>query len=186
MNALRAPRPAGLVLSPDDSAAAAARAVLRFHLRAFASAEPAARAGEVEPVHQLRVATRRLRTALDAKRCRRLLERLAAFADSRAPVGRGTRLGDVAPDLLRPHVRAVVRAGRRLGPDAAPPHLHRFRVRVKRLRYALETLRSLGDRATRELLARLERLQDTLGKGQDAATAIAWLGTYAEGPGVPV
>src|SRR5439155_886239 len=60
-----------------------------------------------------------LGTALDAKRCRRLLERLAAFADSRAPVGRGTRLGDVAPDLLRPHVRAVVRAGRRLGPDAA-------------------------------------------------------------------
>ena len=262
MAALRAPRPAGLVLSPDDSAAAAARAVLRFHLRAFASAEPAARAGEVEPVHQLRVATRRLRTALrlfgpllparfaaaahrdlawlggaigavrdldvlsellrgqaarldpelrraggplgvmlqeqraralaalgtalDAKRCRRLLERLAAFADSRAPVGRGTRLGDVAPDLLRPHVRAVVRAGRRLGPDAAPPELHRLRVRVKRLRYALETLRSLGDRATRELLARLERLQDTLGKGQDAATAIAWLGTYAESPGVPV
>src|SRR5207247_1380709 len=262
MAALRAPRLAGLVLSPDDSAAAAARAVLRFYLRAFASAEPAARAGEVEPVHQLRVATRRLRTALrrfgpllparfaaaahrdlawlggaigavrdldvlsellrgqaarldpelrraggplgvmlqeqraralaalgtalDAKRCRRLLERLAAFADSRAPVGRGTRLGDVAPDLLRPHVRAVVRAGRRLGPDAAPPHLHRLRVRVKRLRYALETLRSLGDRATRELLARLERLQDTLGKGQDAATAIAWLGAYAESPGVPV
>src|SRR5213592_3772663 len=64
MTALRAPRPAGLVLSPDDSAAAAARAVLRFHLRAFASAEPAARAGEIEPVHQLRVATRRLRAAL--------------------------------------------------------------------------------------------------------------------------
>src|SRR5256885_16469029 len=64
MAALRAPRPAGLVLSPDDSAAAAARAVLRYHLRAFASAEPSARAGEIEPVHQLRVATRRLRAAL--------------------------------------------------------------------------------------------------------------------------
>ena len=163
MTALRAPRPAGLVLSPDDSAAAAARAVVRYHLRAFASAEPAARAGEIEPVHQLRVATRRLRaalrlfapllparfataahrdlawlaraigavrdldvlselvrkqaarlepelrrasgplgvalheqraqalaalgTALDSRRGRRLLERLAAFADSRAPVG---------------------------------------------------------------------------------------------------
>src|SRR5438093_10344791 len=261
MAALRAPRPAGLVLSPADSAAAAARAVLRFHLRAFASAEPAARAGEVEPVHQLRVATRRLRTALrlfgpllparfaaaahrdlawlggaigalrdldvlnellrgqaarldpalrraggplgvmlqeqraralaalgtalDAKRCRRLLERLAACADSRAPVGRGTRLGDVAPDLLRPHVRAVVRAGRRLGPDAAPPDLHRLRIRVKRLRYAVETLRSLGDRSVREVLVRLERLQDTLGKGQDAATAIAWLRAYAATRGVP-
>ena len=261
MTALRAPRPAGLVLSPDDSAAAAARAVLRYHLRAFASAEPSARAGEIEPVHQLRVATRRLRaalrlfapllparfataahrdlawlaraigavrdldvlselvrkqaarlepelrrasgplgvalheqraqalaalgTALDSKRGRRLLERLAAFAESRAPVGRGVRLGDVAPDLLRPHVRAVVRAGRRLGPDAEPAELHRLRVRTKRLRYALETLRSLGDRSTRELLGRLERLQDTLGKGQDAVTAIAWLRELAATRGVP-
>src|SRR5919197_15403 len=261
MTVLRAPRPTGLVLSPDDSAATAAHALLRFHLRAFEGAEPAARAGEVEPVHQLRVATRRLRAALrlfapllpagftsaahrdlawlaraigavrdldvlselvrkraarldpelrraagplgvalqeqraqalaalgrtlDAKRCHRLLQRLAAFADSRAPVGRGARLGDVAGDLLRPHVRAVVRAGRRLGPDPAPPGLHRLRVRAKRLRYALETLRSLGDRSTRELLARLERLQDTLGKGQDAVTAIAWLHAWAESPGAP-
>src|SRR5438132_1575756 len=245
MTALRAPRPAGLVLSPDDSAAAAARAVVRYHLRAFASAEPAARAGEIEPVHQLRVTTRRLRaalrlfapllparfataahrdlawlarkqaarlepelrrasgplgvalheqraqalaalgTALDSKRGRRLLERLAAFAESRAPVGRGVRLGDVAPDLLRPHVRAVVRAGRRLGPDAEPAELHRLRVRTKRLRYALETLRSLGDRSTRELLGRLERLQDTLGKGQDAVTAIAWLRELATTREVP-
>ncbi len=261
MTALRAPRPAGLVLSPDDSAAAAARAVVRYHLRAFASAEPAARAGEIEPVHQLRVATRRLRAALrlfapllparfataahrdlawlaraigavrdldvlselvrkqaarlepelrrasgplgvalheqraqalaalgtrlDSRRGRRLLERLAAFADSRAPVGRGARLGDVAPDLLRPHVRAVVRAGRRLGPEAEAAELHRLRVRTKRLRYALETLRSLGDRSTRELLGRLERLQDTLGKGQDAVTAIAWLREVAATRGRP-
>src|SRR5438067_11364524 len=259
MTALRVPQRVGLVLSPDDGAAVAARVVVRFHLRAFVRVEPAARAGEIEPVHQLRVATRRLRAALrlfapllparfataahrdlawlgraigavgdldvlsglvrkqaarlepelrraagpigvalheqraqalaalgrtlDSKRCRRLLERLAAFADSRAPVGRGARLGDVAPDLLRPHVRAVVRAGRRLGPDAAPPELHRLRVRVKRLRYALETLRSLGDRATRELLARLERLQDTLSKGQVPATAIACPGAYSEAPG---
>ena len=261
MTALRVPQRAGLVLSPDDGAAVAARVVVRFHLRAFARVEPAARAGEVEPVHQLRVATRRLRAALrlfapvlparfaaaahrdlawlataigavrdldvlgetlrkqaarldpelrravgplgvalheqhertlaelgtrlDGKRARRLLERLAAFADSPAPVGRGPRLGDVAADLIRPHVRGVVRAGRRLGPDAAPPDLHRLRVRVKRLRYALETLRSLGDRSVREVLVRLERLQDTLGKGQDAATAIAWLRGYAATRGVP-
>ena len=261
MTALRVPQPAGLVLSPDDGAAAAARAVLRFHLRAFAQVEPAARAGEIEPVHQLRVATRRLRaalrlfapllprrfvtaahrdlawlataigtvrdldvlgetlrkqaarldpelrravgplgvalheqheralaelgTTLDAKRGRRLLERLAGFTDSRAPAGRGARLGDVAPELIRPHVRAVVRAGRRLDPDAPPPELHRLRVRVKRLRYALETLRSLGDRSVRDLLVRLERQQDALGKGQDAATAIAWLRDYAAIRGVP-
>src|SRR5439155_283091 len=64
MTALRVPQRVGLVLSPDDGAAVAARVVVRFHLRAFVRVEPAARAGEVEPVHQLRVATRRLRTAL--------------------------------------------------------------------------------------------------------------------------
>src|SRR5207249_1957071 len=166
MTALRVPQRVGLVLSPDDGAAVAARVVVRFHLRAFARVEPAARAGEVEPVHQLRVATRRLRAAL------RLFAPVlpARFA---------------AADLIRPHVRGVVRAGRRLGPDAAPPDLHHLRVRVKRLRYALETLRSLGDRSVREVLVRLERLQDTLGKGQDAATAIAWLRGYAATRGVP-
>src|SRR5712692_10313029 len=118
MTVLRAPQPAGLVLSPDDSAAVAARAVVRFHLRAFARVEPTARAGEVEPVHQLRVATRRLRG------------RLASFADSRTPGGRRARLGDVARDLIRPQVRAVTRAGRRLGPEAESGELHRLRVRV--------------------------------------------------------
>src|SRR2546428_1811862 len=178
MTALRVPQRVGLVLSPDDGAAVAARVVVRFHLRAFARVEPAARAGEVEPVHQLRVATRRLRAALRlfapvlparfaaaahrdlawlataigavrdldvlgetlrkqavrldpelrraagplggapheqpegtpagagsrvaGQRARRLLERLAVFADPRAPVGRGARPGDVAPRPLRP------------------------------------------------------------------------------------
>src|SRR5207248_604105 len=60
-----------------------------------------------------------------------------------------------------------------------------LRVRTKRLRYALETLRSLGDRSTRELLGRLEGLQDTLGKGQDAVTAIDWLRELAATRGVP-
>lgn len=261
MTALRAPRPAGLVLSPDDGATVAARAVVRFHLRTFVRVEPAARAGEIEPLHQLRVATRRLRavfrlfgpllpgryaataqrdlawlataigavrdldvlgdavrrraarldpelrralgpvgvalheqrsralatlaTTLDARRGRRLLDGLGTFAESRAPVGRGTRLGDLAANLLRPHVRAVLRTARRLGPEASPDELHRLRVRVKRLRYALETLRSLGDKSVRELLARLERLQDVLGKGQDAATGAAWLRAYAATPRVP-
>src|SRR2546430_17530459 len=63
MTALRVPQRVGLVLSPDDGAAVAARVVVRFHLRAFARVEPAARAGEVEPVHQLRAPTRRLPAA---------------------------------------------------------------------------------------------------------------------------
>src|SRR5213593_1468155 len=57
-------RAPGLVLSPDDGVGIAVRAVVRFHLRTFVREEAGARAGEVEPVHQLRVATRRLRATL--------------------------------------------------------------------------------------------------------------------------
>jgi triphosphatase len=248
----RAPR--GCVLSADDGAAVAARAVVRFQLGAFARNEGPARAGEAEAVHQLRVATRRLRAALrlfqpvvpgrfaeaaqrdigwlaqaiggvrdldvlgeavtaraarlapglrtglgpvalavhdqraaahaaltaalDASRCRRLLDRLAGFADGTGSPARDRRLGDVAADLVRPLFRPVLRAGRRLDDDSPPEAFHRLRVRVKRLRYALETLRGLGGERTARLLARLERLQAVLGDQQDAVTEVAWLRSW--------
>ena len=249
-----APRRARLVLSPDDNAVLAARATIRFHLRAFSAVEEDARAGEVEAVHQLRVATRRLRaalrlfgpllparfattaqddlawladaigavrdrdvlfealkaeaiplepglrkafgavglalhdersaalatlgTALDSDKCRRLVQRLTAFVEGRVAQRQG-RLGDAAPGLLAPIVRPVRRAGRRLAPGSPPPDFHRLRVRVKRLRYALETLRGLGDKPLRRLLRELEELQELLGEGQDTITQITWLRRYA-------
>jgi len=247
-------RPA-LVLSPDDAAGAAARAVLRFHLRGFAREATGARAGEVEAVHQLRVATRRLRAALglfapvlaprfvdesrremawlgdaigtvrdldvlaqaveasanrldadvrrglgplavaihdrrtaaqaalvetlDSARARRLLDRLATFAETTPPRRRDVALGRIAPDLVRPLLRAVLRAGRRLDDDAPPAAAHRLRIRAKRLRYALETLHALGGRSTRKMIRRLARLQDVLGAHQDAVTQVAWLRRWA-------
>jgi CHAD domain-containing protein len=258
---LRAARPAGLVLSADDPVGLAARAVVRFHLRAFAREEGQARAGEVESVHQLRVATRRLRAALrvfapvlpptfigwarreiawvasaigavrdidvlgelvrerasrldpdlrsslgplavviherraeahaalvealDSTRCRRLMDRLATFADAQT-AGRGRDpLGARAGELIRPHVRAVRRAGRDQSAGAKPEALHRVRVRVKRLRYALETLRGLGGKSVGRMIRRLERLQELLGSHQDAVTAMAWLRASAEHGDLP-
>jgi CHAD domain-containing protein len=254
------PRPAGLVLSPDDDVAVAVRAVVRFHLRTFERFHEEAVAGAVEPIHQLRVSTRRLRaairlfrphlprrfgetiddeldwlggaiggvrdldvlfdalharaarldpdlrqslgpvgvaihgqraaalTALDHaladRRARRLLQRLATFAEAQTPPRRPTRLGDVAPGLTRALVRPVRRAGRRLAPSSPPADFHRLRVRLKRLRYGLETLRGLGGKPLRRCLDRLERLQDVLGASQDAVTQIAWLRSYAATPDV--
>jgi CHAD domain-containing protein len=51
-------------LSANDDARVAARRVLGFHLATFQREEPAARSGDVEAVHQLRVASRRLRATL--------------------------------------------------------------------------------------------------------------------------
>ena len=251
-----ATRAAAQAASRDEPAALTLRSALGVHLRALAAAEDGVRAGEVEPVHQLRVATRRLRATLalfnplvpkalsrfaerelawlgtavgsvrdldvldgaiadlakrlepelrgtlgpiavairerravaaDAlvktlasSRCRRLRTRIATFAGSRLPATTDGRLGELAPRLLRPILRSTVRAGRRVNAEASPAEVHRLRVRVKRLRYALETLRGSEDKATGKLLRRLVRLQDLLGDYQDAVTQSAWLRTHAE------
>jgi CHAD domain-containing protein len=255
-------RPPTLVLSADDTAGPAARAVVAFHLRVFMREEAGARAGEVEPVHQLRVATRRLRAtlrlfapvlpasqlaligtdlawlgreiggvrdldvladavkrrgrrvpvalrralepledairerrvlthgrlldALDGPRRRALLTRLSSLSIAPVKEAQPVRLGDLAPDLIAPVRRAMVEAGRRLDgkrPDAEA--LHQLRVRVKRLRYALETLRGLGGRKVAKTLQRLEDLQDFLGAHQDAVTQVAWLRAWAETAAAP-
>jgi CHAD domain-containing protein len=259
--AVPTPRAAGVILSPDDGVALAARVVVRFHLRAFARQEQPARAGDVEGVHELRVATRRLRAALrffapvlparfletlrgelawlaarigavrdldvlsqlvtaraprvdpdlrgalgplavwvhdrraaahaelsatlDSARARRLLDRLAAFAESVPPRTAQETLGARAPSLLRPLLRRTLAAGRAIGADARPEALHRLRVRAKRLRYALETLRGLGGKRVAKALGRLVALQGLLGAHQDATMTVAQLREFAETARVP-
>jgi CHAD domain-containing protein len=94
-------------------------------------------------------------------------------------------LGALAPELVRPLVRALVRAGRRIDDRSPPEALHRVRVRAKRLRYALETLSGLGGRRLARVLRRLERLQELLGDYQDAVTQAAWLRRWSEEARVP-
>jgi hypothetical protein len=79
----------------------------------------------------------------------------------------------------------VVRAGGRLRPGADAAAYHRLRVRVKRLRYALEALGSLPGAHTRRAIEDLEQLQDRLGALQDSETQRAWLRAYAEVARVP-
>lgn len=258
------PRPAAPrvpALSPDDDARVAARRMLAFHLAVFEREAPAARGGDVEAVHQLRVATRRLRATLqlfapvlptatvaalteglawvgrgiggvrdldvlalaiaargrrlgdearaalgplehavverravalaelgrlfETVRCRRLLDRFGQLTSSRPAVRAPVRLGDVAGDLLRPLLRAVQRAGHDLDGDTPAVVLHRLRVRVKRLRYACETLAALVGDGIRPVIRRLVRLQDALGEHQDAITQGAWLRAYAGSAQLP-
>lgn len=53
-----------LILSPHDAAGSAARRAIAFHLGSLRANARGAKAGGVEAIHQLRVATRRIRAAL--------------------------------------------------------------------------------------------------------------------------
>jgi CHAD domain-containing protein len=125
-------------------------------------------------LHELRArrrtAHRALVDALDGPRLRALVARLGTVTGSRRDP-----LGAVVVELVRPLMRSVRRAGRDLDEDATPEKFHRLRVRVKRLRYALETLGGLGGRPLRQMVRRLEALQDVLGAQQDAVTQTTWL-----------
>jgi len=241
-------RPTRLALSPRDEVREAARAAITFHREGFLRERPGAEKGEVESIHQLRVATRRLRTAIRlfrralyashadklrrelaavaraagqvreadvtgdllGKRTRKLDPRLAkaltpifnevahrraegmqelkqvlnskahATVEKRlaAPTfrrGRDVVLGSIASELLRPLLRAMIRAGAGLGDDAPPEAIHRLRIRAKRVRYTLEMLGGLGRKRLQKTLVRLERLQAVLGEHNDVTAAIVWV-----------
>src|ERR1700687_2991781 len=241
------------VPSSADPAVKAAAAAIAVQLRAMGAEHDKAVTGEVEAIHRLRVATRRLRAALrmlrevvpddeaeraadelgwlcgaigavrdldvlaqllqdraarlesdfiralaplsdtirrqraieqerlvaalDSERCRGLVQRLGAIAPG--PAADSVTLGAVAARLVRPQLRAMLRAGAGLDEASPPESLHRLRVRVKKLRYAIEPLRAVGGKPARRMLRRLERVQERVGMYHDAVSAAAWLHGWA-------
>lgn len=55
---------ARFTISPPDAAGSAARSAIAFHFAALEEQVPRAEAGEAEPIHQVRVSTRRLRAVI--------------------------------------------------------------------------------------------------------------------------
>lgn len=236
----------------------AARAAIAFHREGLLRERPGAEKGEVESIHQLRVATRRLRTAIrlfrralyasQADKLRRELATVAGaagrvreadvteellrkrarkldpqLAKALAPLfnevshrrvegmkelkqvlnskthatvekrlaaptfrrGRDVVLGSIASELLRPLLRAMIRAGEGLGDDAPPEAIHRLRIRAKRVRYTLEMLGGLGRKKLQKTLVRLERLQAVLGEHNDVTAAMIWVRECIQKTAVP-
>ena len=91
---------------------------------------------------------------------------------------RSYRIGDGIKKILRKSVRRVRRAGRKIGNDTPAEHLHRLRIRAKRLRYELEFFREIYPSLDKTAKA-TKHLQDVLGEHQDACTAAARLTAYA-------
>ena len=163
----------GRAVGPVRDLDVLAQAVTRRGRKIEPALEPAV-ATIVRHIRDRRAAAHALLVArLDAPRTRRTKARLAALAAHRGHDA--TPFGTVAAGLVRPIVRDLRRAGRKVDVDPSANALHRLRIRAKQLRYALETLEDLGGEATRDLARRLAELQHVLGDQRDAMNQRAWL-----------
>jgi CHAD domain-containing protein len=156
--------------APDenDDARGLARAVVAFQLARFAVSVDAARAGDVEAVHELRIATRRIRVAL--RLFAPLLPKATteALLDGFAALGR--RIGAVRDlDVL---AKAIARGATRLDPAlrrALPPLVDHVAAEREQ---ALAALRAELDTArVRGLLARADRLAASVPRGKPVQLA---------------
>jgi inorganic triphosphatase YgiF len=125
-------------------------------------------------------------TGLDSRRYIDLLRSLEAFASSPAP--RHPR-GDAAQPVAAVGRRAIKRTMRKLmdrgdaiGEVPEAEELHALRIRGKRLRYMLEALKPISVSPGKKLIRQLVRLQDVLGRFNDAMVAATFIRAYLDGP----
>lgn len=113
---------------------------------------------------------------LDARRHRRLLERLVAFVTATKAETTGGRPGRLTVDRAASSLWTSFETVRAYGPAipwADLRTLHELRVEAKRLRYAIEFLSPILGTDPTPLVERLVALQDHLGALNDAAVEAA-------------
>jgi len=124
--------------------------------------------------------------ALDSTRFERRRTELATLArgPGLASVEAQRPIGEVASPLVVRRYRAMQTAGRKLGPHSPTAKLHAFRIRTKRVRYAIEFVAPLYGKPAFSLTKQLTRLQDLLGDLHDAELAAHRLREYAAEPDI--
>ncbi len=141
-------------------------------------------------VHHLQERRAALRAALaatlDSRRYFRLLialERFAASPPPRRASGEAARsVAAVGHRALKRAMRKLVKRGNAVGELPSADKLHALRIRAKRLRYLLEALRPIIGGPGRKLTRQLVRLQDVLGRFNDAIVAAAAIRAFRDGP----
>jgi CHAD domain-containing protein len=86
------------------------------------------------------------------------------------------------PELIRTRYKKVRKGANRLAPDSSMEDYHAVRGRVKKLRYALETVAVLFGKPAGEMVRSLRRWQEKLGTQQDADVASRRLQALAGQP----
>ena len=77
--------------------------------------------------------------------------------------------------VMSPAWRGLKRAVRALPPEPTDAELHAVRIATKRARYAAEMFLTVAGPGARRFTRRAGRMQDVLGRHQDAVVAVAWL-----------
>ena len=116
-------------------------------------------------------AFRRARRAVGSPRFRRLLIDMLEWIETRkAPSGKDESIGRYAAELLDRRIKKARKQGKRLN-ELSPAQRHKLRIRIKKIRYALDFFEGLyaeGDRKEiAQLSSRLKNVQSGLGALND-------------------
>jgi hypothetical protein len=131
-------------------------------------------------------ARRALLTGLDSARYERLVAGFATMlrqGPSRRSAAARAPAGAVVPGLIAARHRSANKAARRAQRSGEADDFHATRIRVKRLRYALEFVSEIYDKRTARYVRHVVKLQDALGLMQDARVAGAKLHELATAEG---
>jgi CHAD domain-containing protein len=133
-----------------------------------------------------RTSHRRMVSALNSQRYRRLVESWRAYLEQPAPertslANAARPVERVAEERIRRAHRRVLKKGKAIDDDSPPRRLHRLRIECKKLRYLLEFFAGLypADKI-RPLIGALKKLQTNLGDLNDYAVEQAVLAGYLE------
>lgn len=128
----------------------------------------------------------RLLVGLDDLRYERLLDSLRALAHDDGPewpVESSERARDAMSTLAVTRHRSALKAARTAKSSRDPMDRHRLRIRIKRLRYAIEFAIPLYGKVAQRYIEQLSELQDRYGALQDAAVAVDLLSEICAEPG---
>ena len=131
--------------------------------------------------------TRMLRT-LDSKATREWLDTLPnQLARTAAPVqsassARNAPALSVVPALIRKRYQKLRKCARRLTPRSSMKEFHKVRIRIKKLRYALEVVAPTYAKPTDRMLSALNKLQSKLGTQHDSDVVAGYLTQLALHP----
>jgi CHAD domain-containing protein len=126
-----------------------------------------------------------LMAALDSPRYFRLLATLERFGASAAPHRRhgaaARPVAAVGRRAIKRVMSKMIKNGDAIGELPEAEDLHALRIRAKRLRYLLEALQPISGSPGKKLIRKLIRLQDVLGRFNDAIVAATFVRAYRDG-----